>query len=40
MHASIGIAIAGPGAETAGDLIRNADLAMYTAKERERSRRG
>jgi diguanylate cyclase (GGDEF)-like protein len=36
IHASIGIAISGPGAETAEDLIRNADLAMYTSKEGER----
>jgi diguanylate cyclase (GGDEF)-like protein len=35
VHASIGIAITGPGTETAEDLIRNADLAMYTAKEGE-----
>jgi len=36
VRASIGIAITGPGAETAEDLIRNADLAMYTSKEGER----
>ncbi len=35
VHASIGIAISGPHAETAEDLIRTADLAMYTAKEGE-----
>jgi diguanylate cyclase (GGDEF)-like protein len=36
IHASIGISISGPGAETAEDLIRNADLAMYTSKEGDR----
>jgi len=36
IHASIGIALSGPEAVTAEDLIRNADLAMYTAKEHER----
>jgi diguanylate cyclase (GGDEF)-like protein len=36
VHASIGIALSGPEALTAEDLIRNADLAMYTAKEHER----
>ncbi len=36
IHASIGIALSGPEAATAQDLIRNADLAMYTAKQLER----
>ncbi len=30
--ASIGVAIGGPGGETADDLLRNADVAMYAAK--------
>jgi diguanylate cyclase (GGDEF)-like protein len=30
--ASIGVAIGGPGEETADDLLRNADVAMYAAK--------
>src|SRR3954453_6533567 len=36
IQASIGISLSGPGAETAEDLIRNADLAMYDAKDGER----
>ncbi|HEY1514670.1 MAG TPA: EAL domain-containing protein [Gaiellaceae bacterium] len=36
VRASIGVSISGPDAETAEDLIRNADLAMYTSKEGER----
>ncbi|HVS28556.1 MAG TPA: diguanylate cyclase, partial [Solirubrobacteraceae bacterium] len=39
VHASIGIALTGPGAATtAGDLLRNADVAMYTAKDRGKRR--
>jgi diguanylate cyclase (GGDEF)-like protein len=38
VHASIGIALTGPNAFTAEDLIRNADLAMYSAKRVERQR--
>ncbi len=30
--ASIGVAMSGPGHESAGDLLRNADVAMYAAK--------
>ena len=30
--ASIGVALGGPGNESAGDLLRNADVAMYAAK--------
>jgi diguanylate cyclase (GGDEF)-like protein len=33
IHASIGISLSRPGVSTAEDLIRNADLAMYRAKE-------
>ena len=36
VRASIGIALSGPDAASAEDLIRNADLAMYTSKEGER----
>jgi diguanylate cyclase (GGDEF)-like protein len=35
VHASIGIAVTGGGDATADDLIRNADIAMYTAKSSE-----
>ncbi|HXJ62743.1 MAG TPA: EAL domain-containing protein [Actinomycetota bacterium] len=35
VHASIGIAVAGPQEATAEELLRNADLAMYTAKSSE-----
>ena len=35
---SIGIAIAGPNDETADDLVRNADIAMYLAKSRGKAR--
>jgi diguanylate cyclase (GGDEF)-like protein/PAS domain S-box-containing protein len=35
--ASVGVAIAGPGAQPEG-LLRNADIAMYTAKERGKGR--
>ena len=36
--ASIGIAIAGPEDESADDLVRNADIAMYLAKSRGKGR--
>ncbi len=36
VHASIGIAVTGPDAATAEELMRNADIAMYTAKSDER----
>jgi len=36
--ASIGIALSGAGGETADDLLRNADIAMYTAKGAGRGR--
>ncbi|WP_411374048.1 EAL domain-containing protein [Arthrobacter sp. MPF02] len=36
--ASIGVAVAGNGSDTVEDLIRRADIAMYRAKERGRSR--
>ena len=36
IQASIGISLSGPDAATAEDLIRNADLAMYGAKDGER----
>jgi diguanylate cyclase (GGDEF)-like protein len=32
IHASIGIAVTGPHADTAEELLRNADIAMYAAK--------
>jgi len=38
IHASIGIAVTGPHAETAEELIRNADIAMYAAKSDEHRR--
>ena len=34
IHASIGIALCGPGEETVDALLRNADVAMYFAKSR------
>jgi len=38
VHASIGIALTGPHTTTAEELLRNADIAMYTAKGDERCR--
>ena len=38
VHASIGIAVTGPHATTAEELIRNADIAMYAAKSDEHRR--
>jgi Amt family ammonium transporter len=38
VHASIGIAVTGPEAENAEELIRNADIAMYVAKSDEHRR--
>jgi diguanylate cyclase (GGDEF)-like protein len=38
VRASIGVALASSGAGSAGELLRNADLAMYTAKAGGRSR--
>ena len=38
IHASIGIAVTGPHAATAEELIRNADIAMYTAKRKGHGR--
>jgi diguanylate cyclase (GGDEF)-like protein/PAS domain S-box-containing protein len=38
LSASIGVRIGGSGAETADKLLRDADLALYSAKERGRSR--
>jgi len=38
MQASIGISIAGPSAATPDELLRNADLAMYVAKQRGKGR--
>jgi diguanylate cyclase (GGDEF)-like protein len=38
VQASIGVALASAGASSAEELLRNADLAMYTAKARGRSR--
>jgi diguanylate cyclase (GGDEF)-like protein len=38
VHASVGVAVAGDGAETADDLIRDADVAMYSAKSRGKGR--
>lgn len=38
LSASIGVAMSTAGADTAGDLLRQADLAMYGAKDKGRSR--
>ncbi len=38
VRASIGVAAGRPGVDTAGDLLRNADLAMYSAKARGKGR--
>jgi diguanylate cyclase len=38
IHASIGVAIAGADDRTADDLVRNADIAMYLAKNHGKSR--
>jgi diguanylate cyclase (GGDEF)-like protein len=38
VHASIGVAVTGPHATTAEELIRNADIAMYAAKNDEHRR--
>jgi diguanylate cyclase (GGDEF)-like protein len=38
IHVSIGIAMTGPHASTAEELIRNADIAMYAAKQRGHGR--
>ena len=38
VRVSVGVALAGPDDETPDDLIRNADLAMYLAKKRGKSR--
>jgi diguanylate cyclase (GGDEF)-like protein len=38
VHASIGIALTGPHAKNAEELLRNADIAMYTAKSDEHRR--
>ena len=37
VHASVGIAVSGADVHTPEDLLRNADLAMYTAKTEERA---
>ena len=37
VHASVGVAVTGPDASTPEELLRNADLAMYTAKTEERA---
>jgi predicted signal transduction protein with EAL and GGDEF domain len=36
VHASVGVAVSGPEAQTPEDVLRNADLAMYTAKSENR----
>ena len=36
VHASVGVAVSGPDACTPEELLRNADLAMYTAKSEDR----
>ncbi len=36
VHASVGVAVSGPSASTPEELLRNADLAMYTAKAEDR----
>jgi len=38
VSASIGVAFAGSGGDTADDLLRNADFAMYQAKETGKAR--
>jgi predicted signal transduction protein with EAL and GGDEF domain len=38
VRASVGVAAGRPGVETAGDLLRNADVAMYSAKARGKAR--
>jgi len=38
VRASIGVAAGRPGLDTAGDLLRNADVAMYSAKARGKGR--
>jgi len=38
VRASVGVAAGRPGVETAGDLLRNADVAMYSAKARGKGR--
>jgi diguanylate cyclase (GGDEF)-like protein len=38
VHASVGVAVAGPDERTADDLVRNADIAMYLAKSRGKGR--
>ncbi len=38
VRASVGVAAGRPGIETAGDLLRNADVAMYSAKARGKGR--
>ncbi|MGZ8761587.1 MAG: putative bifunctional diguanylate cyclase/phosphodiesterase [Aeromicrobium sp.] len=38
VRASIGVAAGRPGVDTAGDLLRNADVAMYSAKARGKGR--
>ena len=38
VRASVGVAAGRPGVDTAGDLLRNADVAMYSAKARGKGR--